>query len=278
MLSLPSSTFAKGSHDKKSHTSKHKKHKKHKKSSWDKGSSDKGSSNKDSKDKGSTNKGSKDSTYDECPVGTVPFKSSKGSKDKSSKGSSNKGSKDKSSKGSSNKGSNDRIKCIPIYGTITGTVYEDINNNGVQDINETGVANISIEIIDANGNILTAGTDTVGQYTVTNLPEGLATVTVDPTTLPPLSTLTAGFNPNDVTVVVNSIADAGSDGYIITLPAIGSISGDVRNGRIGLPNVTVQITDVNNIIHTVVTDQTGRYVANGLPIGMASVLVINPPN
>jgi hypothetical protein len=160
-------------------------------------------------------------------------------------------------------------------GNLTGTVFEDTNNNGIQDNNETGVANIKIEIIDANGNILNTLTDTVGNYSVANIPEGLATITVDPNTLPPLATLTSGFNPNDVTIVPNTTNDAGSDGCIIPVPVVGSVTGTVKSGRIGISNVTVEITDIYNNVHTVITDTTGIYLATDIPVGSASVLIID---
>ena len=259
IIFIPSQSLAKGSHNKSSHTckSKHSKHSKHSKKY--KGSGDKGSTNQ------------------ECPVGTIPLKGSKGSYDKGSKGSKDsKGSCDKGSKGSSNK-----IKCVPIVpapiptGIITGTVYEDANNNGLQDKNETGVANISVEVIDSNGDIITIVTDNIGNYSLNNLPQGLATVTVNAATLPPLATLTTGLNPNDVTVIANTTANAGNDGYLIPLPLVGSITGQVRSGRLGVPTVTVKITDIYNNIHTVTTDINGRYTATNIPVGTASVLIVD---
>ena len=53
---------------------------------------------------------------------------------------------------------------------IGGTVYEDINDNGLQDSNEPGIDSISIAIFDDNGQIGSSiFTDTIGNYTFSNL-------------------------------------------------------------------------------------------------------------
>ena len=187
IIFIPSQSLAKGSDDKCSSN------KGTKGSKGSKGSSDKGSTG---------SKGSKDSSDNGgCPIGTVPLQNSYC---------------DKGSKGSC-----DKIKCVPIVpapvltGSIEGTVYEDTNNNGLQDNNEIGVANITVEVIDSNGNIISILTDDIGNYSIKNIPQGSATVTVNIATLPPSAILTAGFNPNDVTVIANTTTDAGSDGYLI---------------------------------------------------------------
>ena len=66
-----------------------------------------------------------------------------------------------------------------------------------------------------NGNISTASTDSNGNYCAINIVEGITTIAVDETTIPLNSTLTAGTNPNDITVIAGQTNDAGSDGYTI---------------------------------------------------------------
>ena len=174
-----------------------------------KGSSDKGSCDKGSK--GSSDKGSKGS----CDKG------SKGSNDKGSKGSCDKGSKgsnDKGSKGSCDKGSKgscDSSTPKVTTGTVCGAVYEDTNGNAVQDSTETGVANIQISITDINATVTSVFTDDIGNYCAENIVEGSTTIEVIISTLPTNALLTAGINPNDITVIADTLNDAQSDGYNI---------------------------------------------------------------
>ena len=271
---------SKKEHTRKSWCKKSKKAKKktshHKKYTWktwcqtdkgSKGSCDKGSKGSSDKDsKGSCDKGSKGSSD----------KGSKGSCDKGSKGSSDKGSKgssDKGSKGSSDKDSDGSLESTPTpvtTGSLTGTVYEDSNNNGSLDNNETGVAHIAIEIIDANGDIHNLLTDNVGNYTISNLPEGVATVTIDPTTLPALATLTVGLNPSDEVVVANTVSQATLDGYIIPV-AVGDIHGQVLVSGQGYAGITLNITDIDGTVHPVVTDNNGNWILTGIIVGDAIV-------
>jgi len=214
IIFIPSQSLAKGSHS-------------HHKGSHNKGSSSKGSKDsKGSSDKGSKcSKGSKDSkgSSDKGSKGSKGSKDSKGSSDKGSKGSKgskdSKGSSDKGSKGSKgskdSKGSCDNTPDVPVVttGTVCGTVYEDIDINSVQNGTEIGTSGIQVSITDINGNLSNIQTDNVGNYCAFNIVEGIATITVEETTLPIGTILTAGINPNDITVIAGQTTDAGSDGY-----------------------------------------------------------------
>lgn len=57
--------------------------------------------------------------------------------------------------------------------SIKGTVYHDRNNNGIQDEGEEGIAGVTIELFDAEGNLVqTAITDENGHYCFEDLPPG----------------------------------------------------------------------------------------------------------
>lgn len=49
-------------------------------------------------------------------------------------------------------------------GTVTGVVFEDLNNDGVHDSNEPGLADVTVQAIDASGNSLTTTTNSAGSF------------------------------------------------------------------------------------------------------------------
>jgi uncharacterized repeat protein (TIGR01451 family) len=60
---------------------------------------------------------------------------------------------------------------------ITGSVYNDINGNGVRDTGETGVPNVPMRVTGAtNGVTQTVNTDSLGVFTFTSLPLGTYSV------------------------------------------------------------------------------------------------------
>lgn len=69
----------------------------------------------------------------------------------------------------------------PLTSTIAGTVYVDLNNNGIQDAGEDGIAGVELVLsgVDSLGNAVngTAATDASGNYMFSNLAEGTYTVT-----------------------------------------------------------------------------------------------------
>jgi|GEM_PF-6452990 len=72
--------------------------------------------------------------------------------------------------------------------SIGDTVFNDANNNGVQDPGEAGIGGATVTIFDANGNVIgSTVTNSNGNYTFPNLPDGTYTVSVS---VPGGSTLT----------------------------------------------------------------------------------------
>ena len=154
-------------------------------------------------------------------------------------------------------------------GKVCGTVYEDINGNGQKDDNEKGVVGISVKIIDANGDIHLVDTDDMGKYCV-SIVEGSASITVDETTLPTNATLTAGENPNDITVIANQNNPAGTDGYTLPTPT-GTVCGFVLVDGQGQANVTVTLMDSEGNTHSETTNADGKYCFEDIPQGDATV-------
>src|SRR5690606_31706706 len=90
----------------------------------------------------------------------------------------------------------------PIPGSISGTVFDDANGNGIQDGGEAGIPNITVTITGPSGTF-TVTTDANGNYTQPGLDSGSYTVNVDTNDpdLPAGVVLTTG---NSSTVVVPS--------------------------------------------------------------------------
>ena len=72
----------------------------------------------------------------------------------------------------------------PDYGSITGTVFDDMNQNGMMDEGEMGLAGLEVGLVDAEGKSIGATTDADGKYLFNGLPEGKYFVDLDETTLP----------------------------------------------------------------------------------------------
>ena len=172
--------------------------------------------------------------------------------------------------------------------SIKGTVYHDRNDNGIQDAGEEGIANVVIELMDADGNILqTTTTDANGVYCFEDLPAG--------------DYMIAEQQPVDFIDGQESVGSLGGetkpDGFNVTLeggdngvnydfgellPA--AISGNVHtdnngdcifdpsDGEVLLSNITLELIGANGqVIATTQTDENGFYEFTGLEPGTYSI-------
>ncbi len=99
----------------------------------------------------------------------------------------------------------------PGVGSITGTVFVDLNGNGSIDPGERACSNTTVLITDSTGLTYTVTTDPNGIYTATNVTIGTATVDI---INPPAGYVqTAGTDTSTVTVPPAGIGNAGIDGY-----------------------------------------------------------------
>ena len=123
-------------------------------------------------------------------------------------------------------------------GVVRGIVYRDDNGNGVQDGSEPGLSGVSVVITPASGPSVTAITDSIGNYSVANIPLGNATADITDSSLPAGAFATvAGADPTTITVVLGS-NDAGIDGYRLPRPVAND---DNATTPVGTP-VTFTIT------------------------------------
>jgi len=198
-----------------------------------------------------------------------------------------------------NFGDENTIIVVAPGGSITGTVFNDANGNGVQDSGELGIAGVTVFIDPYNTGVLTSGdlettTNASGVYSFTGLAAGTYVVrqilpSGDKQTLP-----TLGYG-NHVTLAANQAATGENFGdeatTVVTSPFLGTISGTVfddangngklDSGEVGIAGVTVYI-DLTNAgsfkvgdIETT-TDSSGDYSFSGLPAGTYVIRQILP--
>jgi uncharacterized protein (DUF2141 family) len=188
----------------------------------------------------------------------------------------------------------------PTGGSITGTVFNDANGDGVQDNGEVGIAGVSVYIDATNAGVFKTGdlettTNSSGVYSFTGLAAGTYLVRQ---ILPSGDKQTAPSNGfgNHVTLAANQAATGANFGdegtTVVTSPSLlGTISGTVfddangngklDSGEVGIAGVTVYI-DLTNAgsfkvgdIETT-TDSSGDYSFSGLPAGTYVVREILP--
>jgi subtilisin-like proprotein convertase family protein/uncharacterized protein (DUF2141 family) len=171
--------------------------------------------------------------------------------------------------------------------TISGTIWKDINSDGVQDAGETGrfPAGITVVLYNSAGNVVaTTTTDGSGNYSFSNLPDGTYTVDVTDdlaftngywkSNCPTANCGQDGFSqvdPYSVTVGPANRNDVTADfGYFYTPAAIGnwiwadSNADGIQDGtESGIPGVVVKLTitypNGATITLETKTDSTGYY-------------------
>ena len=111
---------------------------------------------------------------------------------------------------------------IIIIGKVSGTLYEDSNDDGIFDENEPRLpAGITVNLLDEDGNIVaTTETEADGSYSFENVADGNYTIQVDTTDIPDGYTLTTA---NDVKITVAGdgvLKDFGFDAPVAGNPKV----------------------------------------------------------
>ena len=172
-------------------------------------------------------------------------------------------------------------------------VWFDVNNNGIQDATEKGAPGVTVTLYNnTNTAIASAVTDANGFYMFNNLNPG--TYTVGFSNLPVNTTFTTknaagstAANNSDVnvgtsrtdaiTLVAGQIKTDVDAGLISNFAAVGDFvwydinaNGRQDAGEPGVPGVTVTLHDAaNNRVASAVTDGSGRYFINNIPVPAA---------
>ena len=192
--------------------------------------------------------------------------------------------------------------------SIQGTVYSDLNDNGLQEPNEAGIPDVEIQLTgtDINGQIVTRTTYTIinGQYIFDNLPlpdaQGYQLLELQPEQIDDgkdsLGSLGGTLSNDLMTDIVFAThltqAMEYNFGELLQNPA--KISGTVwldsnhnrlEDDGVGLSGWTVELIvsrddpkDNSNItvIATLTTDSEGNYLFDGLSPGQYEVRFIHP--
>ncbi|MEM7536113.1 MAG: SdrD B-like domain-containing protein [Chloroflexota bacterium] len=182
-------------------------------------------------------------------------------------------------------------------GSIGDTVWLDEDNDGIQDPGEEGVPNVTVNLLDENGNeIATTTTDANGNYNFPVLP-GTYMVEFEAPNGTVLSPQDQGSNdatdsdPDPTTgrtdpVTVESGEDIDDvDAGIVELGTIGDFIWSDSNGdgiqdanEPGIDDIFVTLFDGDgNELETTTTDNGGQYLFDELPAGDYQVVVSVPP-
>ena len=197
--------------------------------------------------------------------------------------------------------------CLPgteNNSSIGDRVWLDANGNGVQDAGENGLENVTVQLKNENGTVVsTQQTDVSGNYLFDNLaagtysigvvaPNGFEFTTIDANgnsvdgsdsdinaTTGMSANVVLGENEHNTTIdagLVPETADPKSAiGDRVWLDA--NKNGLQETGEAGVSGVTVQLKDANGaVISTQQTDANGDYLFTNLAAGTYSVGVVAP--
>ena len=171
---------------------------------------------------------------------------------------------------------------------VSGTVFEDLDEDGLEEAGEGGFTGVTLDLIDDMGNVIaTATTDASGNYTFPDVPDGDYTVTVtDAAGILDNYRLTSGLDTLPVTMAGAPVTDV-DFGYIRN-PDTASIGDTVffdanrdgiQNGsESGIGGVNVELFNAGpdgligtgddfSVGTTVTTLPDGLYEFDGLPPG-----------
>jgi large repetitive protein len=201
------------------------------------------------------------------------------------------------------------ITPIPVNdprGSIGDYVWNDTNKNGQQDAGETPVSGVTVNLLDATGNVIaTTTTDATGKYLFTNLPSGTYAVQfvapagkefTAPNTGDDNTDSDAGVAGKTAPIVIdatkpvgdpardNRSVDAGLVPKVIPTGSIGDyVWNDTNNngqqdaGETPAAGIKVYLLDANgNKIDSTVTDGTGKYLFSNVPSGTYAVQFVAP--
>ena len=172
--------------------------------------------------------------------------------------------------------------------SVTGTVINDLNGDGLQEPGEPGLAGVTVSISGSSPMALfgwrlnlpaqTTTTDAAGNYTFGNLAQGVYSVA----DIPPAGFVDSGANPLRI-VLAAAQGVAGESFFVQQRDAV--ISGTVVNdlngngvrdaGEPGLAGIPVVLTGAGGVLSTT-TGMGGAYAFTGLPAGPYSVSYTPP--
>ncbi|RME62302.1 MAG: DUF11 domain-containing protein, partial [Caldilineae bacterium] len=167
-------------------------------------------------------------------------------------------------------------------GTITGTVYNDLNGDGIRQLpGETGFANVTLQLKNAAGAIVgTTTTDANGLYSFGNLAAGTYTLEVTDTAGVLGNYYQTSLPQAPATITVGAGATVTTDlGYRIGSRIGDLVFADTNNnglfdtGETGIAGVTLDLRQGATVIASTTTDLNGGYLFQGVAPGSYQVVV-----
>jgi hypothetical protein len=166
---------------------------------------------------------------------------------------------------------------------VFGSVFVDVNGNGVADAGEGPQANVTVRIVNTDsGQTSTTTTGAEGTFSFDGLPAGTYTISETP---PPGYVETAPPPPGTFTVTGGNGDTKGP--YLFGNQATGSISGDKwldfnENGVVDgvdypLSGIVFILTDSGGQQQTATSDASGKYSFTHLPPGTYDLKEVLPP-
>ena len=151
----------------------------------------------------------------------------------------------------------------PATGDLTGLVFEDVDGDGVLDAGESGLAGVAVVATAADDVQFAAVTDGGGEFALSGLAIGDATVVYD---TPQGFTSTTGNTSQTVAIVEDAATSAQDVGFVAVLT--GGVAGHVffdadgdgieDGSDSGLAGVAVSVTDAAGAAASTTTDAVGR--------------------
>jgi len=177
------------------------------------------------------------------------------------------------------------LKCptTPVLGSISGSVFFDVNSNGSFDSFEFGLKHVTVKLYEGSVQKAVTLTDEFGFYKFSNLPAGGYKIqAIDP----PLLVLTTTHNPINLTLGSGENKTNNNFGYKCG-PSLAKISGyayvDANKngikelGEAPLKDVVIKLYDEHGQIETsMLTDDAGFYEFRDLIPGIYTVEEIDP--
>ncbi|RYD67321.1 MAG: DUF11 domain-containing protein, partial [Verrucomicrobiaceae bacterium] len=162
---------------------------------------------------------------------------------------------------------------------VTGHLYRDVNGNGAKDPGEPNLAGVNVFVADSNNVTRTVVTDADGNWTA-SVPPGQTLIDIDESDpqFPSGAIQTQGVALTIVTATTLNPVDAGPAGFFVPAVITGHLYLDLNgNGNQDfvvhdLANVSIIVTDSNNVTQIVVTDSSGNWSAT-VPPGAATATV-----
>ncbi len=173
--------------------------------------------------------------------------------------------------------------------SLSGTVYRDDSRNGDQDGTEPGYSGVTVQLLDASGNVVaTTTTDANGAYSFSKLPDGTYSVKVvkDGELADTEQTEDPDANKDNASEPVtlgedNPTKDNIDFGYVPDYSIHGLVYRDGDRNEMhgatekGYANQTVELRDKDGkVVATTTTDANGAYSFSKLPAGDYTVKVV----